>query len=105
MHLWPEPKLFLEWSDKEVVERWHQLFSSTPTSQRFAFGVKLGEAELGLLNKDIALGWKQLMDIFWFMRVVNESIARRANSIAIVCNPKYTFTAFLGKITYLDTHY
>ena len=72
--------LALAWSDKEVVERWHQLFSGTPTSQRFAFGVALSEAELGILNKDIALWRHRLMDISWFMRIINESIARRANS-------------------------
>ena len=72
--------LALAWPDKEVVERWHRLFSGTPTSQRFAFGMELSEAELGMLNKDIALWRKQLMDISWFMRVVNEAIARRANS-------------------------
>ena len=72
--------LALSWSDKEVVERWHQLFSGTSTSQRFAFGVELSEAELGILNKDIELWRQRLMDISWFMRIVNESIARKANS-------------------------
>ena len=70
----------LAWSDKEVVDRWHQLFSGTPTSQRFAFGAELSEAEINILNKNIALWRHRLMDISWFMRVVNESIARRANS-------------------------
>jgi len=72
--------LALAWSDKEVVERWHKLFSGTPTSQRFAFDVELSEAELDLLDKDIALWRNRLMDVSWFMRIVNESIARRANS-------------------------
>jgi putative transposase len=72
--------LALTWSDKGVVERWHQPFSGTPISQRFAFGVELNEGELGMLHKDIALWRQRLMDISWFMRIVNESIARRANS-------------------------
>ena len=71
--------LALAWSDKEVVERWHQLFYGTSTSQNFALGAALSEAELVMLNKDIALWRQRLMDISWFMRIVNESIARRAN--------------------------
>lgn len=72
--------LALAWSNEEVVERWHQLFSGTHISQRFAFGAALSEAEFGILNKDIAVWRGRLMDISWFMRIVNESIARRANS-------------------------
>ncbi len=72
--------LALEWSDADVVDRWHQLFSGTPTSQRFAFGATLSRAELGILNKDIEIWRQRLMDISWFMRIINESIARRANS-------------------------
>jgi REP element-mobilizing transposase RayT len=55
--------LALAWSDKEVVERWHKLFSGTHSSQRFAFDVELSEAELDILNKDIALWRNRLMDI------------------------------------------
>ena len=68
------------WPAMEVVERWHQLFSGTKLSQCFVAGVTLDKTEKLILNKDIALWRTRLMDISWFMRIVNESIARQANS-------------------------
>ena len=68
------------WSDLEVVERWHRLFSGNALSQRFAFGVPLSKPEKHMLNKDIALWRSRLCDVSWFMRIVNESIARQANA-------------------------
>ena len=68
------------WSKDEAVARWHRLFSGTPLSQRFAAGVMLSKSEKRLLNKDITVWRHRLMDISWFMRIVNEAIARRANS-------------------------
>lgn len=67
------------WSDHEVVERWHRLFSGTSLSQQFELGEALSDPEKDLLNTDIALWRQRLMDISWFIRIVNESIARRAN--------------------------
>lgn len=68
------------WTNYEVVERWHRLFSGTPLSQQFELGVNLNESEKDSLSKDIALWRQRLTDISWFMRIVNESIARQANS-------------------------
>jgi REP element-mobilizing transposase RayT len=68
------------WSDYEVVERWHRLFSGTSLSQQLALGTPLSKSEKDLLSKDITLWRQRLTDISWFMRVVNESIARQANS-------------------------
>ena len=68
------------WNPYDVVERWHRLFSGTPLSQQFMLGAPLTKAESELLSKDIAVWRKRLTDISWFMRIVNESIARQANS-------------------------
>ena len=43
-------------------------------------GAPLTKTENQLLSKDIAIWRKRLTDISWFMRIVNESIARQANS-------------------------
>ncbi|MFT5573768.1 MAG: REP element-mobilizing transposase RayT [Cryomorphaceae bacterium] len=72
--------LSASWSNHEVVERWHRLFSGTPLSQQFELGVPLSKPEQELLSKDITLWRHRLTDISWFMRIVNESIARQANS-------------------------
>jgi hypothetical protein len=63
----------------EVIERWHQLFSGTPYSQRFTKGELLTAVEKENLDRSIALWCERLMDISWLMRIINEGIARMAN--------------------------
>lgn len=69
----------LNWSFDEVIHQWHQLFKGCVLSQRYLKGENLGQAEFRVLS-DIVFQWrKRLMDISWFMRCLNESIARQAN--------------------------
>ena len=68
------------WSDKQLVTRWHQLFSGNLLSQRYLRGEALSQTEQRVLEKDITLWRARLKDISWFMRVLNESIARQANT-------------------------
>ncbi len=67
------------WRDLEVVKRWHRLFSGNSYSQRFARGEVLSTAERAMLDQSIREWRHRLVDISWFMRVVNEGIARLAN--------------------------
>jgi hypothetical protein len=67
------------WDALEVVERWHLLFSGALYSQRFSKGELLTAAKQASLNSSIALWRERLMDISWFMRIINEGIARMAN--------------------------
>lgn len=68
------------WSTREVVERWHALYSGTPLSQRFLAGSPLSEVEQKQL-KSLALLWQErLCSISWYMRCLNEPIARMANA-------------------------
>ena len=67
------------WSDIEVVEHWHQLFCGNVYSQRFLRGELLSLAERDVLARSINLWRARLMDISWFMRILNEGIARLAN--------------------------
>ncbi len=67
------------WSAKEVIERWQQLFSGNILINRYMTDDEMSEAELDAVNA-IVIEWrKRLADISWFMRCVNESIARQAN--------------------------
>jgi len=67
------------WSDLEVVERWHQLFSGTLMSQNFLKNGSLSAVEM-LAFQEVIDKWRaRLQDISWFMRVLNEAIARDAN--------------------------
>jgi hypothetical protein len=70
----------LAWSIREVVERWHGLFSGTLLSQRYLRGDLLSSAETSSLE-EVAEQWRgRLMSISWFMRCLNEHIARMANA-------------------------
>ena len=71
--------LVVSWSDREVVERWHALFSGSLFSQRYLANEDLTNIQRQRLAIDIALWRERLCDISWFMRIVNEAIARQAN--------------------------
>ncbi len=73
------PDLSDSWSDREVVKRWHSLFRGNLLSQRFIAGDKLIDAQRERLDEDISLWRERLTSPSWLMRIVNESIARRAN--------------------------
>ena len=67
------------WSLAEVIDTWHQLFSGNLLSQRYVRDEPLGKAEWVVLKKSVKIWRQRLMDISWFMRVLNEWIARQAN--------------------------
>jgi len=67
------------WEPLEVVERWHRLFSGSLLSQRFIAGEPLSAAERQTLDEQIACWRSRLMAISWFMRCLNEPVARQAN--------------------------
>jgi hypothetical protein len=69
----------LKWSVDEVISRWTKLYKPSPIVDRYLSGMKLTKAELEVVDED-AEKWRQrLYDISWFMRNLNESIARQAN--------------------------
>ncbi len=67
------------WTHDEIIHQWHQLFKGCALSQRYLQGDKLGKAERDTLKEQVELWRQQLMDISWFMRIINEDIARQAN--------------------------
>lgn len=69
------------WSDYEVVARWHQLFNGNVLSQKYLKNEgELSKIEL-LVFQEIIDEWRcRLQDISWFMRILNEGIAREANA-------------------------
>ena len=66
-------------SDKAVLIRWHKLFKGTLHTQKFLAGEKLDKGQQFFLAKEIKEFRQRLSDISWFMRVLNEHIARKAN--------------------------
>jgi REP element-mobilizing transposase RayT len=68
-----------EWDAKEVIRRWQQLFTGHPLVQRHLAGETLREVEQQLVAELVVLWRERLTDISWYMRCLNEAIARQAN--------------------------
>jgi len=73
------PDIAKTWSNHDVVKRWHSLFKGTYLSQCFANGESLLPSQMEVLESDIEVWRERLSSLSWFMKIVNESIARRAN--------------------------
>jgi REP element-mobilizing transposase RayT len=67
------------WSTAEVIERWHGLFAGTLLSQSFMRGDVLQKAERLQLEAQAKIWRERLQSVSWFMRCLNEHIARLAN--------------------------
>ncbi len=68
-----------ELSREQAVERWTQLFRAPPVVERWSNG-KATQAERQLAELIIDKWRKRLSDLSWFMKCLNEHLARRANA-------------------------
>ena len=68
-----------DWSDNEVIHNWHQLYKGNTLSQRYLQGADLSKAELNALKEYVEVWRERLMSISWFMKILNEDIARQTN--------------------------
>jgi REP element-mobilizing transposase RayT len=67
------------WTDEEIAAQWCRLFRGPESVQRWMKGYRLDAAERDQVQKHIDLWRHRLVDLSWFMRCLNESIARMAN--------------------------
>ena len=70
------------WSQEEVLRRWTRLYKGPELVQRYLCDGELG---LGAAQLEVIQGWVEtyrarLGDLSWYMRILNESIARMANA-------------------------
>jgi len=71
----------LAWNRDEVLRRWTALFTGPELVQRYRVHPEgLCAAELARVDLWVATYRERLMDLSWFMRVLNEPIARQANA-------------------------
>ncbi|WP_372761400.1 transposase [Pseudoalteromonas sp.] len=69
----------LAWSDDEVIARWQKLYSGHVVVNRLNKGKQLDRVTLSQRDGIIAQWRARLYDISWYMKSLNEYIARKAN--------------------------
>ena len=77
--LYIDKEMAENWSEHEVIKRWHDLFSVTVLTERYLNDEGMSKAEQAVVHKLVTEWRSRLMDISWFMRCLNEGIAREAN--------------------------
>ena len=72
----------MAWSDEEVLRRWHRIHKGMLCTRRY-LDIKqrqtLSACERQTIKSLVNVYRKRLYDISWFMRLLNEYIARQAN--------------------------
>ena len=67
------------WSEEQVMAQWESLFTIPVLVQQYRDGTD--SAAVAIEAKKIIAQWRsRLMDISWYMRSLNEHLARRANA-------------------------
>jgi len=69
-----------QWSDEEVARRWMQIFNGNLLVHQYLMNTGLSKADLNNVENTIATWRQRLCDLSWFMRCLNEPIARMANA-------------------------
>lgn len=69
-----------QWSDHEVLIRWTALFKGPILVQRYCREEPLSDVELDSLHSMAAVYRSRLGNLSWFMKCLNEPIARKANA-------------------------
>lgn len=64
---------------RAIIERWSRLFRVPSIVDRWQKGIAL-EAEAAMAETLVELWRQRLIDVSWFMRCLNEYLARRANA-------------------------
>jgi putative transposase len=74
-----EPDTATSWSEREVAERWAGLFQWPLLVRRWYQGEPLIEPEQAVVQQLLAQWRERLHSISWFVRLINETLARQAN--------------------------
>lgn len=67
------------WSNTEVIERWLSLFKGPLLIQQWQAGESLSKTQLDTVSDMIEVYRERLASLSWFMKCLNEPIARQAN--------------------------
>ncbi|NOZ10166.1 MAG: transposase [Gammaproteobacteria bacterium] len=69
-----------DWTEKEVIDRWSRLFGVPVLVARYESGETRTEAEQNKAREIISIWRERLADLSWYMRSLNEHLARLANA-------------------------
>ena len=69
-----------QWSDEQVAHRWMQIFPGSLLMQQYLTNADLTKAELKCVAELFVTWRERLSNLSWFMRCINEPIARMANA-------------------------
>lgn len=75
-----DPEATNAWSDDQVLSRWTSLFRGPLLLQRRRAGASLSAAERDAVTSIAKVYRSRLGSLSWFMKCLNEPIARRANA-------------------------
>lgn len=67
------------WSNREVAKRWTAIYRGSLLLQQWLNGAIVDKTELTTVEATIEVWRKRLCNISWFMKCLNEPIARKAN--------------------------
>ncbi|SBT18846.1 hypothetical protein MGA5115_03007 [Marinomonas gallaica] len=67
------------WTADEVLQRWHSIHKGTMITQQYMLQGQVPDYLQPLLDATVESYRQRLMDISWFLRELNENIARQAN--------------------------
>lgn len=68
-----------QWSFRQVIERWLALYKGPDIARRYLAGEGLSSFEQDALNAQVEVWRARLADLSWYMRCLNETVARMAN--------------------------
>ncbi|MFT5422039.1 MAG: REP element-mobilizing transposase RayT [Candidatus Endobugula sp.] len=74
-----DPQQNVAWSHQEIITRWTSLYKGPLLIQRQQQGASLSPAEQQTVSDIIEVWRHRITDLSWFMKCLNEPIAREAN--------------------------
>lgn len=75
-----DKKTALSWTLDNVLLQWHKMHKGTLLTRKYLKGESVSESELKTIQNTAEIYRKRLHDISWFMRNLNEYIARKVNT-------------------------
>jgi REP element-mobilizing transposase RayT len=90
------PEQLDDLTDEEIMGRWCALFKGPPLVQRHRSGEALTPVERAAVGDIVSVWRRKLESISWFMRCLNQPIARRAN-LEDKCTGKFWESRFTSQ--------